>query len=98
MPREQQPEPSASMPRLDLPTLLALASANGSVRLSGEAAFCAAVMAGVPTVVSGADTTKVTLTTAYPVDVWIDDGKIKVFSAPNNESAAILRLISISWE
>lgn len=70
--------------RLDMPTLLALASANGSVRLSGEAAFCAAVMAGVPTVVSGGDATKITLTTAYPVDVWIDAGKIKVFSAPND--------------
>jgi hypothetical protein len=55
----------------------------GSVRLTGDAAFAAAVIAGVPIELSWGHRGSVTLTTAYPVAVWMDGGIIKVFSAPN---------------
>ena len=57
----------------------------GSVRLTGDAAFAAAVMAGVPIESSWDHRGSVRLTTAYPVDVWMDGEIITVFSAPNEE-------------
>jgi hypothetical protein len=57
----------------------------GLVRLTGDTAFAAAVMAGVP-IESSYHNGTVTLTTAYPVDVWMDGGILKVFTAPNKLS------------
>ncbi len=58
-------------------------AAQCSVRIS--AAFAAAVMAGIPiTSTWDALSGEVTLSTV-PVDVWLDGGIIKVFSAPNNK-------------
>jgi hypothetical protein len=62
--------------------MLQAISKKGAVRLEGEAAFYAAICAGVPTRAAGGTAEKITLTTAYPVDVWIEDGKIRVFSKP----------------
>ena len=59
--------------------LLKACSGKGAVRLEGEAAFYAALCAGVPIATSGVRDGKIVMTTEYPVDVWIDGGKIKVY-------------------
>lgn len=63
--------------------LLKALSTNGPRRLTGEAAFCAALFAGVPIISKSCCRESVTLETEYPVDVWIIDGSIRVFSKPN---------------
>ena len=64
---------------VSMSALLKACSGKGAVRLEGEAAFYAAVCAGIPIATSGGRDGKVTMTTEYPVDVWIDGGKIKVY-------------------
>jgi hypothetical protein len=71
-------------PTPQLPPSPPLPAPAGSVRLTGDAAFHAAVLAGVPVVLGHSDDPRlIIMTLAYPVDVWLDGGIIKVFSAPN---------------
>ena len=60
--------------------VLRLLSAKGARRIEGDAAFYFAAMAGVPFsgTIDGNGT--VTFTLDRPVDVLVDDGKLKVYS------------------
>jgi hypothetical protein len=52
--------------------------------LTGTSALVAALAAGIPASVK-LEGERIVITTAYPVDVWYDNGTIKVYTLMNDD-------------